>query len=224
VEVVCPFDNLQDAMDHAQPGTTIEVFGTCTGHFTIKVNDLTLEHDGILDGGGNGTVLTVNAGVSADVNNLTIQNGFAPTPAGGGGVVNNGTLNLRFLTVRDNKALGLSANGGGIYNSGELNLTRSAVTGNLSLGGGGGIYNKGTANLVQTPVTDNSTDALSASGGGVLNDGTLKLTLTSVSGNTSESRGGGIFNNGTVSGVASSVTDNHPDNCAGPNSVPGCSG
>jgi hypothetical protein len=248
VLLTCPEDNLQDALNAAQPGEGITVQGTCTGSFTIKSTDLTLGGGFFLDGGGTGTVLTVNAGASATLGQITIQHGSPPSPDNGGGIFNSGTLTLKLTEVKDNQA----GNGGGIDNHGTLKLKQAFVHDNMTFGAGGGIYNLGTADLDQSSVTGNTTAGVTNGGGGILNDGQLTLGDSPVSGNHSDTDGGGIFNSpgGTVTlsftqvnnntsgrnsggminyGTAkqhgsSSITDNHPNNCAGPNPIPGCSG
>ena len=58
----CAVTRLQDALNHARSGATIVVHGTQYGNFTIR-RSVTLEGapDGVLDGRGRGTVLTIQA-------------------------------------------------------------------------------------------------------------------------------------------------------------------
>lgn len=81
----------------------------------------------VLDGAARGTVITVDAGVTATLRGLAIRNGQAPA---GGGIVNRGTLTLDAVTVSDNVAVAPAPAGGGIDNAGTLTLTASVVTRN----------------------------------------------------------------------------------------------
>jgi hypothetical protein len=151
VEVNCPTDNLQNALSAAQPGSTIDVHGTCTGHFTI-VNGVTLVGPATLDGGGAGTepVLTVKLATTegTTLDRLTIQHGA--TSDGGAGIFNESDdLTVNNSQVSDNTAAG---GGGGIFNSGVVTLDSSQVNHNTSSGGSGG----GIANLAGRTVLKNS--------------------------------------------------------------------
>ena len=207
VEVNCPTDNLQNALDHAEPGSLIEVHGTCTGNFNIGVDDLvvvgnqstapTLQGAAVLDGGGGGgSVVRVNRDVTATLISLTIEHGSG---SGGGGGINipfGATVTLEASQVTDNVVQ--EDFGGGILNDGTLYLNGSSVTHNTDIG---------------------------EDGGGIWNSGTAELRGSTVSGNTSTVSAGGIYNQGSVSLLESSVvTDNHPNNCGGVVPVAGCSG
>jgi parallel beta-helix repeat protein len=185
--------------------------GTCTASITIG-RALTLVGSGqgtgagdtILHGAGS-SVVTINPGVGAvTLQGLRITGGSTDN---GAGVWHQGTsLTMTGCTIADNHA-----------------------TGNIALGGG--LQAGGNATLINCTVSDNSADAATtplenAQGGGILNaNGTLTLNNTSVTGNSTNGSGGGIFNEDIVLlQNGSSVTGNTPDNCFGPNTVPGCSG
>src|SRR6266542_3641324 len=72
------YSSVQAAIDAAGAGNTLEVKGTCVGT-SIVTKNLRIKGGSpkvsILDGGGAGSTLTVNASVSVTVNRLTIQNG-----------------------------------------------------------------------------------------------------------------------------------------------------
>jgi hypothetical protein len=131
-------------------------------------------------------------------------------------VEEDGELTLKHITV----AGGLFASGAGIDNFGTLTLKHSKLKDNEALGPGGGLYNGGEATLKKSRVVENTADQ----GGGIYNDGfgTLKLVRSKVAENTALIEGGGIFNEGEVINVRSKIVDNEPDNCAGPEPVPGC--
>ncbi|HEX3722949.1 MAG TPA: hypothetical protein VHV31_09170, partial [Nitrolancea sp.] len=145
------FTTLQAAQDAASAGDTLQVHGMCTGTTTIDKNlTVTGKPDSstpTLDGGEQGTVLTIVQGVTVTIKRLTITGGTADT---GGGIVNSGTLILNDSIVSGNTA---QSSGGGIENSGTVTLNgSSAVTGNRAASGnctesascfgvGGGIAN-----------------------------------------------------------------------------------
>ncbi len=118
---------LQAAIDAAGPGDTLQIQGTCFGHFVID-HDLTLEGTGddpTLDGGGSGTVLTVPPGPGGP------PNGQPPQPTGA-------TVLITGLTIKRGDK--------GILDRGTMTLTRSTVRDNdlgididLDLGIGGGL-------------------------------------------------------------------------------------
>jgi predicted outer membrane repeat protein len=212
--VHCPTDNLQTAIAAAPPGSTIAVSGTCTGQFTI-LKDLTLVGPATLDGIADSTMLRVDFGVTVTLDFLTIQHANATID--GGGIFNLGTLTLNASQVSNNTTR--FGRGGGIFNLGTLTLNASQVSNNTAPeGSGGGIFSDNTVTLNSSSVSNNTTGGV---GGGIANDGTATLTATIVT-NNSASDGGGIFNENTVNLLASLVFLNHPNNCAGSNSVPGC--
>ena len=117
------YSSLQNAVDAAKAGDTLEVKGNCVGNTSVAKN-ITLK--GItnkpfpgpptLDGGGTGTVLHITNGTTT-VNGLTIRNGVADVAS----VEGNGCCV-----------------GGGIAVSGDTagaRLVNSLVTGNLTLHG-----------------------------------------------------------------------------------------
>ena len=76
--VTCPpGSNLQNAINAAPSGATLNITGTCTGNFTISGKNLTFV-GGTLDGNNSGTVLTVNSGATAVLKDVTVQHGNNP--------------------------------------------------------------------------------------------------------------------------------------------------
>jgi CSLREA domain-containing protein len=99
-------------------------------------------------------VFTITSG-NVGLTGITVRDGRAPDGAGtdisaGGGIWNNGTLNLTDVSVISNRAgdsdLG---HGGAIFNQGSLTTTTCLASGNAAGnsggtgGSGGGIYNSG---------------------------------------------------------------------------------
>jgi hypothetical protein len=181
----------------------------------------------------------VNATLS--LNEVVLRNGWTPLCGindeccgEGGGILNQGILNLTDSTVSDNGCGGISNifgtamltntvisqnSGSGISNFGTLKLTDCTVSDN---GGshGGGILNAGTLELTNSTVSDNS----ALHGGGISNSGALELTNSTVSGNVAhisfpfdEGRGGGILNwsDAPLTLTNSTVSGNSADSAGG---------
>jgi hypothetical protein len=135
----------------------------------------------------------------------------------GGGIANQGTLNLTNSTIDKNTA----TFGGGIYNTtyfnirGSLTLTNSTVSNNTAINGGGGILNElGNASITNSTFNNNA--AGTSFGGGIYHVGdtqsatinTLTLTNSTISINIANN-GGGLFNQqGTVLVTNSTVSNN----------------
>ena len=239
---------LTKALEDVEPAGTIYLVSSAPtlykGHYTIKTpgtsatEPVTIEPyqaaTPILDGEKNGTVLTVETNVYANVSGVTIQNGNA---SDGGGIENEGTAtvtdstltgnsasfvgggigNVGTLTVSDSTLTGNSADyGGGILNDegGKLTVTDSTLTGNSASADGGGIGNyQGPATVTDSTLTGNSASA----GGGIENyEGTLTVTDSTLSGN-SASAGGGISNDGGTVDLGASIVarSSSGEDCSG---------
>jgi hypothetical protein len=216
-------DDLQAAVDTATPGATLVL---CPGTWALKSTILIAKDLTLLGAGADQTILSRDsgkhkdrdfrvlqtaAGATVTVQDLTITKGSPPGYNEGGGILNDGTLTLRNLTVTRNGA----GSGGGIHNNGTLSLVNVTVAENDALAGGG-IANVGTATLSDSRVTGNGGAAYF--GGGILNGGTMTLGAgSSVSGNVAWFNGGGIYNDGGVLTLeaGSSVTGNGAENGGG---------
>jgi hypothetical protein len=207
---------LQAAITAAHAGDTLKVWNTCMGDSTVSKNlTITAAAGGAtLNGTGSaGSVVTVNAGVSATINGLDITggtgnydvNGYAPITFGGG-IDNAGHLTLNNVSVVKNTA----GDGGGIFNDVNAKLwlggkSGTSINSNTANGyGGGGIYNyKGSVSSSNAEVNHNTAAGGTViGGGGIFNhDGTVWLggkRGTSVNWNAAPD-GGGIKNYGTLS-------------------------
>jgi CSLREA domain-containing protein len=158
---------------------------------------LTISHAGVtqsaIDGAGIDRVIHVLPTGNLTALGFTVRNGR--TAQSGGGVRNEGTLNLSNLTVRANETT--ASYGGGIANAGmaTMSLTNVTITGNRAEGDGGGIDQGlgGLANLNNVTITGNTadTDGDAGGGGGVLvapgtilePEGTFNLRNTIIAGN-----------------------------------------
>ncbi len=165
-------------------------------------------------------VFVINSGKIITLTGLTIANGLAtdasPNAALGGGIYNNGTLNITGSTLSGNTVSGsVEGYGGGIYNFGTLNVTSSTLSGNTAsgrvIGFGGGIYNNGTLNVTGSTLSGNTatSSADSADGGGIYNLGISNVTNCTLSGNAASGskrgRGGSILSIGGTVNVKNTI-------------------
>ncbi len=159
-----PCGSINVAIGEASPGGTIKIAaGTYTAgtaaNLVVVSKNLTLTGAGaattVLNGNQQGTVLTVNAGVTATLTGVTIEGGtgtamtIQSTPSvAGGGVLNEGTLTMRHDTVTGNHIAATASGtdseaaiGGGIFNAdgGTLAVAHSAARGVCD----SGAYNTG---------------------------------------------------------------------------------
>jgi len=157
-----PSQDLQDVLDRAEFGDTVIVgAGIWTGNFTLR-ESITLRGEGaVLDGGGEGTVLTVDA-PGATIENLQIQASgddrggpdccIYTTPASSGAVVRSNELldcgfgiwvhQSKAARILDNRVVGRSEQhpsrrGNGIH---LFDTTDLVVRGNHVNGARDGIY------------------------------------------------------------------------------------
>ncbi len=160
------------------------ILGGGTGLMPITVN-----------GGGFGSVFTINAGVTAQIDDLNITGGA--NAMYGGGIFSKGTLTLINSTLSGNSA----ADGGGIYGGGMTTLANCTITGNTAVGVAGGV-NAGDGIVAISDCTISGNTASSGAGLFVYNDITnCTINGTIIAGNT----GGDIAKQ--VSGTFSGSTD-----------------
>jgi CSLREA domain-containing protein len=178
-----------------------------------------------LSGGGANRVINIGFGANVTLSGLTIADGMV-NGLFGGGIHNDGTLNVTDCVISGNtvnSAIG-NASGGGIFNEGAatLTVTNSTFSGNTAggvtgSGLGGGIYNfGGILNVTNCVFSGNTaTGAVSGEGGGIYNyNNTATISGTNISGNMASSSagfsfGGGIINNvGTLIVTNTTITNN----------------
>ena len=104
----------------------------------------------------------------------------------GGGIYNQGTLDLTDSIVTENYAGG----GGGIFNGAKITIKNSSITGNRAGGYGGGIFNGGVLHAANIVVEDN----VAGAGAGINNWGEAFVIAATIKGNQSNFTGGGIDN------------------------------
>jgi hypothetical protein len=196
--------------------TSIRVFpGTYTENLVIESGSVSISgvskgRNTIINGGGNGSVVTVGSDANVTLEDVTLENGDAVL---GGGVYNLGSVSLINTTVRNSFA---GYGGGAIFNQfGKVTLSNSLITDNFAVVVGGGIFNnEGTVTINDSSVTNN--EAVFQGGGIFNNKGSLTVTDSLVIGNAAGFNGGGIINLlGTVAIPGSTVTGNTPDDKAG---------
>lgn len=233
--VVCSGDaiacgnQLQIALTGAGGGTVYVCPGRYVGNFTVGNGALVGAGDGtdpatntILDANGSGRVVLIDVGANAALQKLRITGGNVPADFGGG-IRNQGTLNVTACTITQNRA-DLAA---GFYNDirSTAVLNNCTISENTANGSGGGLFNDAVGGIGSvltikgTTITGNQT--MTGSGGGIFNFGTVTLdSASSVTGNTCSATppnsGGGIFDQlsgGEVTLNGATVSGNSPDNC-----------
>jgi Right handed beta helix region len=164
--------------------------------------------------GGNSPIRGLVIG-NSDTNPIVNIFGLTIRDFNSGGIfVNKGSsLSLSGSTITRNSSSATLQAGGGILNDGFLQIFDSTISGNTSSGfrGGGGIAN-GSDGSVEIDKSTISGNVSPFRGGGILNGGgSLSITNSTISGNearVSETLGGGIYSAGTVSISHSTITNN----------------
>jgi len=151
----------------------------------------------IIDGTDTLGVLTVGAGISLKLSNLTIEKGLSYQ--GGGGVDNSGTLAVSNSVFYLNTAL----SGGAILNTGTASISNTTFSGNSPYFFGhsascGAIDNRSTMTITTSTFDTNYANNNITSGGAICNGGALTITNSTFSNNSSVGNntgyGGAIFN------------------------------
>jgi hypothetical protein len=174
------------------------VLSAANGTLTLAVNVVIGEvvADARVDGGcavnvsgqcisGGVRVFTVNSGVTAALEGLTIQHGNAGTGSGGA-LANSGTLFLMDCTVLANAGSASGGTGGAIFNAlgGTLMLENTTFSAN-SANTGGAVYSVGSVAVTNSTFSAN---VATNSGGGIVRaSGAFTVLNTLVAGNTAPS-------------------------------------
>jgi hypothetical protein len=174
-----PCATVSYALTKAASGATIEVSGTIDDNPVIS-HPVTIttwaggpaDSPGVLDGGGDGTVVT-NSATGVTLNDLTIENGGQRSS--GAGITNTGTMAVTDSTV--------SGNGGAdavIYNGGTMTITDSTISGNTAAGIDNGAPSPGVLTIIASTIADNSGGGIESSNEGAV----AHLAATIVADNT----------------------------------------
>jgi hypothetical protein len=182
--ILNPGDNIQTAIDNANPGDIIQLNGGVYNQYNIYVNKQvtikasTTNETPIIDAQGKGRVFINEKGV---LEGLTVTGGKARIH--GGGVYNDNEGIMINCSIKNNFA----STGGGVYNNGIVRGCN--IEGNTATTWGG-VYNNGV--MAGCNISDNI-----ASNGGVYNAGDLNGCI--ITGNNVNSKGGGVYNTGNLS-------------------------
>jgi len=209
----CPYARIQDAVNAAPPGATVQVgAGVYTETVTIS-KSLTLAGSGSSQTVIGGTGLSAPASLvtitgtalGVTLSGLTLRGNVGPT---GAGLFNNGRPGLettRLVNVVVTRNSTFVGSGGGIADAGgNLEVISSTISGNV--GGGIALLNGGIAlTLVASTVAGNS----ASSGGGIAgaSSDTMRLLDSTVYNNVAQ-LGGGIYTAGALTLTASTVYSN----------------
>ncbi|EMB19109.1 Pentaxin [Rhodopirellula europaea 6C] len=178
-------------IDANQNDRVFEVFSG-----SVVFQDMTIQ-------GGQGTVvgsgIDVNVGADVTLDTVRMFNNESNN-AGGGAVLNAGTLTILDSEFESNNATG--AEGGAIRNSGDLTIERTTFTDNWSSNSlGGALYQAGTGTATITDSLFVGNSSTLNSGGAIYGAGVLTITNTTFSGNSAGAshHGSAIFvTNGTT--------------------------
>lgn len=152
VNVVCPANSLQAAVNNAKGPATIAFKGTCEEDVVVRKDDITLdgqrsgelETAGVISGSltfdgaqrgvirlakitgpGNGIIATNGASVLIHDNTIT-ENGSFDDVYSGGVLVEKGSS----AEIRDNHVTNNTSSGVGVFNGGFAQITRNFIAGN----------------------------------------------------------------------------------------------
>jgi hypothetical protein len=178
-------DAIKNAISSASDGDTLDLSaGTYNEHDIVVNKNLTITGPktvnnnpptAVIDAQQLGRVFTINSGIKVNLQYITIQNGNKVT---GGGIYNNGELNVQGCSIQNNNGSKYVL-GGGVYNdvNGTLTIIDSNVYNNSApFGHGAGIDNFGTLNLINSNIYNNN--APRGIGGGIFNEYGAVATLT----------------------------------------------
>jgi hypothetical protein len=215
--------SLRQAIADAASGEEIQ-FGV-TGTITLTSGELTIGKNLTITGPGSGSlsidgnnasrVFYINSStVTVNMSGITVTNGNSAN--WGGGIENEGTLNLSDCVISGCSANGAgNGYGGGLDNyQGTVTVTGCTISGNSSTTDGGGLATYGgSITLTECTVSGNSSD----NGAGISNSsnagGTIDVIRCTVYNNNatagSNNYGGGIFcNGGTLNLTNSTISGN----------------
>ena len=193
-----PCATIAYAIGQATAGDTINVAaGTYTEAGIIVDKNLTISGQNaqttvvqaaVTRGTATDRVFTINSGVNATIENLTIRYGNV---ASGGGVYAEGPLTLLNSIVTQNDT------GGGIYTTSNLTIRDSTISNN-SAGGNAGICSNGTTSVLTIERSTISGNTATGSAGGIFSRYQAYIYNTTFSGNSAGDSGGAIYQRGAA--------------------------
>jgi hypothetical protein len=223
----CQFMTIQSAINQAKDNDVVYIE---KGHYFENLNTqgkaLTLwgidNRQAIVDGNGNGTVITIPGSNPVTVRDLTIMRGFGHN-GGGIAVPNDAAVNVRHNILVDNFATNV---GGGIYfNGSSLTVFDCSITNNTAAVAGGGFYIKsGTIDIESSLVARNSSAPPYAGGIVIIIDNSGTTPGPTVVNNTSiiDNTGGGLQADAEFGGYALALTNSTIAGNSGSGVVYGC--
>jgi CSLREA domain-containing protein len=162
-----------------------------------------------------------NSGTATIVDSRIVDNvlasGFPLPPGKGGGIYNEGVLDVIGSTISGN--LAVFASGGGIFTAGTMTISDSIVSANYAEFAGGGIGQRGgQLSIINSTLSGNSTGA----GGGAVHNsgyygGVLIVTNSTLADNSADGEGGGIGCSSNCQAwlYNTIVSNNLGDDCSG---------
>jgi hypothetical protein len=148
----------------------------------------------IISGGGTVQIFALNGGVSIDILNLTIVNGYSMY---GGGAIMGDFVNVSNSTFSNNRA-----DVGGAIAGLSVTVSSSTFTHNTAVSWGGALVS------AMMTISDSTFSNNSAGTGGVIRTAVNSVISNSTFSNNSASSGGVIDNLGTLSIVGSTFVNN----------------
>ncbi|MFH0766099.1 MAG: hypothetical protein V2A61_06740, partial [Calditrichota bacterium] len=216
-------ETIQAAVDSTQDGDTILVAEgeyqeniTFDGKAIRITGDIGNPEAVVIDGGGNGSVVTFenNERAQSILEGFTLRNGHSDGNGGGGIYIENASPTLRDLIIT-----GCTGNrGGGVLCwGGSPTLTRVVIAHNEAQAYGGGISLIEDAGPILRRVTILENRAVSNNGGGLDNRsrGRPQVFESIIRGNVCRFDGGGVFNQGTLILTAATIDSNQAERSGG---------
>ncbi len=207
--------SLRDIVAAAAAGATVTFAASLDGQTIALSSPVVVARDLVIDGtervnlaisgGGSCGLITVNAGVSAELRGLVLREGYRSS---GGAIHNSGTLELNDCSIRESDA---DISGGGIYNApgALLEVTDCEIMSNDAEWNGGGVFSGGTVIFTRTSLIQNTGgNEDGGSGGAISSSGSLSLFDSVVRSNGAYGPGGGIISSGTLVMARCAVEDN----------------
>jgi len=220
--------------DPSLSGATIRLLSTLTISKNVTIDGSSLVSQVIISGDANNSgtnnagdvrVMIVNSGITLNLNNVTVERGYANTSVapgateGGGIYTNAGTINITNSTLRSNYS---PVDGGAIFvYNGNLTVKNSTFSGNTSNGWGGALYAMGGSYTVSNSTfSGNTTVAGGTSAGAILGRvggiaTTMNIYNSTFSGNSSVT--GGVIRNQDTATITfyNTIIANNSANCTG---------
>jgi len=203
----CDYADVQPAIDAAGFGDTLLIgAGLYVENLVIRKS---LELRGldrsttIIDGGGAGSVVYVDAGTAVTLSGLTLRGGSSDS---GSGILNLGAVTVRDCDIVNNRTQAERSFGGALFNYGGTVLIEDSTIDGNEASYGGAIFNTGDVRLFTSQVKNN----IGRLGGGAVYNrtGFILMNAMHVGGNRVTTAGfGGALYNADLAAVANSVIE-----------------